>query len=300
MEKDPDDRFETAGQMGRAALAAVPGLQDTGARARMAAGRRGAVLDGGDGTRAGPTAVLAPQPGRQRFTRRRVTLSAAALLLACAVAVLLLATGDSDSPSGDAASTKGPPVGTIDARIEVGDSPAGVGLEADSAWVANEGDGTVTRIDLKTRRVRGAPIPVGKNPRAVATRADTVWVANFGGGSISRIDAGSGRVVQTIPVGRGPMDIAVGRDYVWVSTEEARVVRIDARSGRVVDRDIGVKAQGALDLGLGTPVDRRSDRRDAAGLLHQGRADLRRPAVPGRRSQRYHRRAALRLGRRRR
>ena len=119
MEKDPDDRFETAGQMGRAALAAVPGLQDTGARARMAAGRRGAVMDGGDGTRAGPTAVLAPQPGRQRFTRRRVTLSAAALLLACAVAVLLLATGDSDSPSGDAAAHQRTP-GRHDRRSDRG------------------------------------------------------------------------------------------------------------------------------------------------------------------------------------
>jgi YVTN family beta-propeller protein len=76
-------------------------------------------------------------------------------------------------------------------------------------------------------------------------------VANFGSGSITRIDADSGRVRQTIPVGQGPIDIAVGRTSVWVSTEEGRVVRIDARSGAVVDPDIGVKAEGALDLGLG-------------------------------------------------
>ena len=250
MEKDPDDRYETAGQMGRAALAAVPGLGDTGARARMAAGRRGVVLEGGNDTRAGATAVLAPPPGSRRFTRGRVAASAAALLLACAVAVVLLATGggDEDSPG---ATTTGPPVGAIDVRIPVGDSPAGVSLEGDSAWVANEGDGTLTRIDLKTRRPRGKPIPVGKNPRAVATRAGSVWVANFGGASVTRVDADSGRVVQTIPVGRGPLDIAVGRESVWVSTEEARVVKIDAGSGKVIDRDIGVKAQGALDLGLG-------------------------------------------------
>ena len=88
MEKDPDDRYETAGQMGRAALAAVPGLGDTGARARMAAGRRGAVVEGGDNTRAGATAVLAPPPRFRRFTRRRVTLTAILLLLACAAAVV--------------------------------------------------------------------------------------------------------------------------------------------------------------------------------------------------------------------
>jgi DNA-binding beta-propeller fold protein YncE len=99
--------------------------------------------------------------------------------------------------------------------------------------------------------VRGAPIHVGKNPRAVATGSGSVWVANFGGGSVSRIDARSGRVRQTIPVGLGPIDISVGRTSVWVSTQDARVVRINTRSGQVVDSDIGVKAEGALDLGLG-------------------------------------------------
>jgi YVTN family beta-propeller protein len=254
MEKDPDDRFPTAGAMGRAALAAVPGLGDTGARARFAAGRGGRV--GGDGgqTRAGATAVLLEQePGRRRLARRPVLLSAGALLVACAVGIALLAlSGDDPAPKRALlSSAKGPPVGTIDKRIPVGDSPAGVGLENDSAWVANEGAATVTRIDLATHRVRGAPIRVGKNPRAVATGGGSVWVANFGGGSVTRIDADSGRVIQTIPVGRGPIDMAVGRKSVWVSTQEARVVRIDARSGEVVDPDIGVKAEGALDLGLG-------------------------------------------------
>ena len=251
MEKDPDDRFETAGQLGRAALASVPGLGDTGTRARMAAGRRGGAGDGGDGTRAGATAVLAPQPGHRRFTRRRVGVTAALLLLACAVAVVALATSGGSDPAPAGAVGTGPPVGTIDARVPVGDSPAGVGLEGTSAWVANEGDGTLTRINLKTRRARGAPVRVGKNPRAVATGGGSVWVANFGGSSVTRVDADSGRILQTIPVGRGPIDIAVGRESVWVSTQEGRVVRIDARSGKLVDPDIGVKAQGALDLGLG-------------------------------------------------
>ena len=80
---------------------------------------------------------------------------------------------------------------------------------------------------------------------------DNVWVANFGAAASRGSTRSSGRVVQTIPVGRGPVDIAVGQTSVWVSTQEGRVVRIDARSGRVVDPDIGVKAEGALDLGLG-------------------------------------------------
>jgi YVTN family beta-propeller protein len=251
MEKDPDDRFQTAGDVGRAALAGVPGLGDTGARARLAAGRPGR---GGRQTRAGETAVLLErEPRRRGLPGRPVVLSAAALLAACVVGIAFLTgTGDEPEPRGSLlAEAEGPPVGTIDSRIPVGDSPAGVGLENDSAWIANEGDGTVTRVDLATRRVRGAPIPVGKNPHAVATGDGDVWVANLGGGSVTRIDADTGRVVQTIPVGRGPVDIAVGQSSVWVSTQEARVVRIDARSGRVVEPDIGIKAEGALDLGQG-------------------------------------------------
>jgi serine/threonine-protein kinase len=254
MAKDPDDRFQTAGEMGRAALAATPGLADTGARARAAAGRRrGARAAGGDLTRAGATAVLdETTPARRRLGRRPVFMSAAALLVACAAAVAVLSLGGADTAGdGSPPGPGGAPVGVIDARIPVGDSPAGVGLENGSAWVANEGDGTVTRVDLASRRVRGAPIPVGKNPRAVATGGGSVWVANFGGGSVTRIDAGSGRALQTIPVGHGPVDVAVGRESVWVSTQEARVVRIDIRSGQVLDRDIGVKAEGALDLGRG-------------------------------------------------
>ena len=253
MEKDPDDRFQTAGDMGRAALAAVPGLGDTGARARMAAGRRGRIRGAAGWTRAGETAVLPEEePGRRFRARRPALLAAAALLTACAVAlVVLLGSGEDSSPSrGSPAGAAAAPAGTIDARIRVGDSPAGVGLENDSVWVANEGDGTVTRIGLANRRVRGAPIHVGKNPRAVGTGKGSVWVANFGGGTVTRIDARTGRATQTIPVGRGPLDIAVGRESVWVSTQEGRIVRIDARSGQVIDRDIGVRAAGPLDLGV--------------------------------------------------
>jgi serine/threonine-protein kinase len=252
MHKDPDQRFATAGEMGRASLAAVPGLVDTGARARAAAGGRGRGRGGPDATRAGETAVLSESAPRRWIARRPAILSAALLLLACMAAIVLLAfSGDEDSAGDRAATPGGPPVGRIEARIPVGDSPAGVTLENDSAWVANEGAGTVTRIDLETRRPKGRPIPVGKNPSAISGGLGSVWVANLGGGTLTRIDARSGRVLQTIPVGHGPVDVAVGRESVWVSTQEARVLRIDPRSGEVVEDDIGVKSEGALDLGQG-------------------------------------------------
>ena len=250
MEKEPSDRFQTAGEMGRAALASVPGLGDTGARARMAAGRRGVAFGGGSRTRAGATAVLADTAPRPLLARRSSILALAALTIAGAGAALVLLTGGDSDPKGSPVATR-PSAGTVDVRIEVGDSPSGIDLENDSAWVANEGDATVSRVDLATRRVRGKPIAVGKNPRAVAGEAGGVWVANFGGGTVSRIDAESGRLIQTIPVGLGPTDIVVRGRFVWVSTQERRIVQIDARSGAVVNRDIGVRSSGALDVGQG-------------------------------------------------
>jgi YVTN family beta-propeller protein len=195
--------------------------------------------------------VLPDEERTRRFRARRpALLAAAALLAACAIglAVLLISGGDTPEPAAGAASQ---PAGTVDARIRVGDSPAGVALEGKFAWVANEGDGTVTRIDRGNKQVRSAPIPVGKNPRAVAAAGGNVWVANFGGGSVTRIDARTGRVLKTIPVGLGPIDIAVGEKSVWVSTQDARIVKIDAHTGQIVDPDIGIRAQGALDLGRG-------------------------------------------------
>jgi streptogramin lyase len=250
MEKEPSDRFQTAGEMGRAALASVPGLGDTGARARMAAGRRGVEFGGGSRTRAGATAVLADTEPRPLLARRGAILALAALTIAALGAALLLLAGGDSEPTGSAAAQR-PAAGTVDVRVEVGDSPSGVDLQNDSAWVANEGDATVSRVDLTTRRVRGKPIAVGKNPRAVAGGSGGVWVANFGGGTVSRIDAESGRLIQTIPVGLGPTDIVVSGRFVWVSTQERRIVQIDARSGAVVNRDIGVRSSGALDVAQG-------------------------------------------------
>ena len=125
MEKDPDDRFDSASDMGRAALAAVPGGGDTGARARLAAGR-----------------TRLPRAPR----RRRVwvaLLAAVGVAAAAVVAVLLL--GSQESSDGDAARAgnalpPGPPAAQVVGRpIPVGDAPGAVAVGGGGIWVANTG-----------------------------------------------------------------------------------------------------------------------------------------------------------------
>ena len=61
------------------------------------------------------------------------------------------------------------------ARIPVGRSPAGVAFGAGSVWVANSGDGTVTRINPSTSKPI-ATIPVGGSPQALTIADGRVWV----------------------------------------------------------------------------------------------------------------------------
>ena len=58
-----------------------------------------------------------------------------------------------------------------------------------SVWVAHWGDGTVTRIDARSGRVRGRPITVGTSEPSIgiAVGDGAVWVARPAGDSVTRI-----------------------------------------------------------------------------------------------------------------
>lgn len=59
--------------------------------------------------------------------------------------------------------------------IAVGDGPVALAVGAGAVWVANSGDGTVSRIDPRTNHVI-ATIPVGHRPQGIAIAAGAVWV----------------------------------------------------------------------------------------------------------------------------
>jgi DNA-binding beta-propeller fold protein YncE len=236
MEKDPDDRFASAREMGRAALAAVPGGGDTGARARLAASR------------------AAPPPTRRRPARW--ALPAAVALLVALAGVTALVLSRDDDPAADGASERpqgaraaAPPAADIVGRsIPVGDAPSGITVTpAGGIWVANTGAESVTFIDSSRPRVR-TRIAVGEDPRAIAAGPASVWVANFGDATVTRIDISSRRAVATIPVGSAPVDLAAVTGIVWVATEDDRVLRIDARTNRLAPGVTRVRSAGALAL----------------------------------------------------
>ena len=105
----------------------------------------------------------------------------------------------------------------------MGSEPSGIAAGGGAIWVANQGDGTVYRLDPKTGAQVAGPINVGSGPRGVAFGDGAAWVVNSIDGTLSRIDAQSDSV-QAIHVGKGPYDVAVGSGHVWVSDEYANVV----------------------------------------------------------------------------
>ncbi len=96
-------------------------------------------------------------------------------------------------------------------------SPRGVIETADAAWIANSGDGTVTRLDRKTGEEIGTT-KVGRDPRQLAFGLGFVWVTNNDDNTVTRLDPATGRVVGSpIPVGGSPLGIAAGAGAIWVA-----------------------------------------------------------------------------------
>jgi virginiamycin B lyase len=159
--------------------------------------------------------------------------------------------------------------------IHVGVDPAGIAVGAGFAWVANAGEGTVSKIDLATNR-QVARVPVGDPrslsgcaasttpqvaagdfgvrdcdlPRAVAVSTGAVWAGKGDTRSLVRIDPDTDRVVATIPIGVDPWFIAASDVAVWVSDWRAgTVVRVDPATNQVVAAIPGLPA-GPFSIAL--------------------------------------------------
>ena len=233
LEKDPEDRFLSAGDLGRAALAAVgdgpvPPPERVVARGAAAPGGfaddETAIPGGAGGPSATPTAPTALAPdgrhgsggaaGPPRGARAWVT-SVLALLAGAAVvvlAVVLLGGDDDKSGSGTSAQT-----------------------------------GTTPAADTGTPRV-GQTATVDRRPNAIAYARGRVWVGSVRSGRLIGLPAdgeGARRTIK-LPWASGTTSVAAGFGSLWVTNgDQARLVRIDPVSGHV---------QGDRRVGSGTAV----------------------------------------------
>lgn len=175
--------------------------------------------------------------------------AAVAVLL---LSVLLMAAACGGGPQ----APQTPPV-----TLRTGVNPVAVAERGGAVWVANAGEGTVWKIDLRSGR-RIAQVKVGdaarygkaceaRNihrvphgsfdirmcdlPRGMALASSGLWVIANDRNALLRVDPASARVVNDIPIGVAGWYVTVADDAVWVSDfDNDTLVRVDPRSNRVV------------------------------------------------------------------
>jgi len=278
--KDPDDRFPSAGDLGRAALAAVgdgPAPPPERVVARGAAAPGGfaddetAVPGGANGRSATPTAPTALAPGgRQGATQRgpRAWITPALALLAGAavvvIAVVLLTGGkDDNNASAPSSTSTGAGSGTAAAKPitrPVDPRPNAIAYANGRVWVGsprtNRLIGLAADGKSKARTIR---LPWKAGTTSVAAGFGSLWVTNGPQARVVRIDPRTGHLQGDRVVGAGEaVVVATGEGAVWVGRRAKKttdppssIVKIDPHGGETKEIQFGQEGVGDLTVGGG-------------------------------------------------
>jgi streptogramin lyase len=258
--KRPEDRFATAGELGRAARAAARGEEGERLARRLAgaAGEEATTTDSPrpEATRrGGPGGTRGGGAGKARRGGRRAALLATLVIFAPLAAVLaatFLGGGDDDDPSPPGRTQAGGEVRA--AAFPVGDQPNSIRLAGGNAWVTSVSSRRLGRIDAETGEARKGPV-VGRGARDAAQIGGVLWVTLGEQRRIARLDANDGsRAGDPVATDGIPKQIDAGEGSIWVGeSDDAGVdtlLRIDPASGDVVARlpmPIGVTDIRATD-----------------------------------------------------
>ncbi len=227
MAKRAEDRYQSAGELASAAAAAL-GVQPVTA-----------------------TTPTGPVAGLPRGRRRGLLMGVGAAVVAGVVVVVVLLNGGGGSTPAAGPTTGAAPASLVDyvvrvdtstgrvgEPIRVGKDPVSVAISEGSAWVANNGENTVSRLDPVTGKVT-ATIEVGGGPFVVVAGGGAVWVGSHRKTTISRIEPATNEVTD-VDVGVAPESMAVGEGAVWIAYDRGFAVdgvviqKFDAATGRFV------------------------------------------------------------------
>jgi streptogramin lyase len=286
LEKDPDDRYLSAGDLGRAALAAVgdgpvPPPERVVARGAAAPGGfaddETAIPGGAGGASATPTAptALAPDPDRRgrgaspgRAGARTWITPVLALLAGAAIVVLvvvLLGGGDDKSGSGTSSQpTTTTPAGTGTARVgqtaTVDPRPNAIAYARGRVWVGSVRSGRLIGLPADGKGARRTiKLPWASGTTSVAAGFGSLWVTNGDQARLVRIDPVSGHVQGDRVVGSGEAVVVVtGEGSVWVGRRAKRttdppssIVKVDPRGGDTKEILFGQEGVGDITTGGG-------------------------------------------------
>jgi hypothetical protein len=157
---------------------------------------------------------------------------------------------------------------TISATLPI--APAvpegGTTASADSVWIVTDKNGTLSRIDPSTNRVRQKiSIPPGSyNP---IFSNGIIWITGVENGVLTAVDAATGKVLESVAVGPKPRFLTSGGGSVWTLNQgDGTVSRVDEKSRKVITTiqvgipgaggDIGYGAESVWPTVLGVPLTR--------------------------------------------
>ncbi len=240
--KDPAERFQSAGDLGTAALAAV----GAGVAGPERVVGRGAAAPGGGsaeetlvGGGTAPTSVTpSPQRVRGAVSRRTLALLAAAIVAAVVVALLLLKGAGSSAPT-TPATTPAPAAAKLTivtgAPIKVDPRPNAIAFGDRSVWVLSAGAGSLIRIPAAGGRTRR--VVVGGHPADVAWAFGSLWLVTSGNRLLLKIDGRSLKVTKSIALATGgtPVAIVAGAGRLWIAVRPpgatASIIAVDPATG---------------------------------------------------------------------
>ena len=253
--KDPDDRYPSAGDLGRAALAAAGAAP--GAEAERMVARGQAAPDAGDETRVSPARTRVAGD----TTRSRLPLLGALAVIVGAVIALVLILSGGDDGGVTATSTARTPT-TPDragqptpSTVRVPGRPNAVAIGGGRTWVASFDSPRLRVFDVKTGKRLKPDVDVGIGTTGLATGFGSLWILNQVDGTLRRLSLGPGRgLSKPVDVTAGlPLHATVvttGEGGVWMSLRSIRP-GIEDRIERVRPNDVPLHVVKNLDMPQG-------------------------------------------------
>jgi YVTN family beta-propeller protein len=281
LDKEPDERFQSAGDLGRAALAAV-GREAAPRRERVVA--RGAAAPDEAETAASPDqspTVLAEPAARRRGARRPAwvwALAAVPVLALAVVAAVALSGGGAGGTGGATSSgarttatgdtTPEPALaGTVRRTVQVGGRPNGVVVANGLVWVLRSRSDRLTVLRPATGRRAPYRPTVGPLPAAAVAFEGRLWVGGQRRSELLAVGLRSHKPIGgpiAMPPGRTKLvGVAAGERGVWVGLRgnPGLAVRVSPSQRQIVTT-VAMPA-GLQDLAVGAGavwvLGRRSD-----------------------------------------
>jgi Protein kinase domain len=243
--KDPDDRFQSAGDLGRAALAAAGETVTPGPERGAVA--RGAAAPGDDDETIVPGATPSSATGVTTLSddsvgRRRRRLAALGLLAVAAVAGVTIAivlsaggggpktatTGASRpttaSSTSTATTTENPGMASVKVIPTGLERPNSIAILGSTVWVSANPSRHLVSFDRQDA-ARGKSVPKSAGTATIAPGFGSLWVLNVKRRTLGRLRAGSTQIRLatdrlTDRTGPGiPVLLDTGADSVWVGVQ---------------------------------------------------------------------------------